>query len=243
MIPQWMSTVASVGMAIGPPLVYADQAISIIKRKDSKGFSQDVCAILLIANIMRCFFWLGDRFELALLIQSLCMILAQLGLLFICVKYRPKASPESLGGPSSRPFGFWQWTYYAPYLEFLAALILVLTIAVLIFGRMEWFVWGLGFVALGLESTLPLPQLYSNYNNKTLYGFETITLMGWVGGDAYKTVYFFILHSPLQFKVCGAFQLATDLVIVGQRIVYGNAEPLYTQVDNDLEEALRLAEE
>jgi hypothetical protein len=31
----------------------------------------------LIANITRCFFWLGNRFEFALLLQSILMILAQ----------------------------------------------------------------------------------------------------------------------------------------------------------------------
>ena len=31
----------------------------------------------LMANITRCFFWLGDRFEIALLVQSLLMIVAQ----------------------------------------------------------------------------------------------------------------------------------------------------------------------
>lgn len=35
-----------------------------------------------------------------------------------------------------------------------------LTILVLIFGRLETFVWLLGFFALGLESTLPLPQFF-----------------------------------------------------------------------------------
>ena len=34
-----------------------------------------------MANITRCFFWLGDRFELALLVQSILMILAQ-----VCLK-------------------------------------------------------------------------------------------------------------------------------------------------------------
>lgn len=157
--------------AVGPPLVYADQAFSIVKRKyvysvvsttplpythvrvetqlvlgvppecltdpgegyshSTKLCSRDVCAILLIANIMRCFFWLGSRFDLgasvitrgftiltahellALLVQSLLMILAQLALLFICIHYRPTTSPESHGGVSSRPFGFWQWPLYS----------------------------------------------------------------------------------------------------------------------------------
>jgi hypothetical protein len=36
--------------------------------RDSTGFSRDVCAVLLIANITRCFFWLGNRFELGELV-------------------------------------------------------------------------------------------------------------------------------------------------------------------------------
>jgi hypothetical protein len=46
------------------------------------GFSRDVCAILLIANITRCFYWLGNRFEFALLLQSIFMIVAQVRLTF-----------------------------------------------------------------------------------------------------------------------------------------------------------------
>ena len=76
-----------------------------------------------------------------------------------------------------------------------------LTILVLIFGRLETFVWLLGFFALGLESTLPLPQFFrlvtllfdysvsfvcSNYKQKSLYGFRASTLVGWVGGDFFK---------------------------------------------------------
>lgn len=41
-----VSTLASVGMAVGPPCVYLDQYFSIIRRKDSTGFSMDVCGVL-----------------------------------------------------------------------------------------------------------------------------------------------------------------------------------------------------
>ncbi|KAG8928080.1 hypothetical protein FRC02_007385 [Tulasnella sp. 418] len=239
----WFSTIASVGMAVGPPLVYGDQAYSIVKKKDSTGFSRDVCAILLIANITRCFFWLGNRFELALLIQSILMILAQLALLYICIRHRPSSSPEAFGATSTRPWGFWQWAKYPQYIEFLAALIIIQTILILIFGRMQWFIDTLGFVALGLESTLPLPQLYSNYKQKSLYGFRMSTLVGWVGGDSFKTVYFFLQGSPLQFKVCAVFQLSIDFAIVVQRLIYGNPPPSYMPEDDDIEQALRLAEE
>jgi len=230
-------------MAVGPPLVYADQAISIVRKKDSTGFSRDVCAILLIANITRCFFWVGAPFEYALLIQSILMIFAQLALLYICVRYRPLTGVEALG-LSTRPLSFWQWRTYPQYLEFLAALIVVLSILLLIFGRMAWFVSALGFVALGLESTLPLPQLYSNWKHKSLYGFRASTLLGWVGGDSFKTVYFFVQNSPLQFQVCAVFQLSIDAVIVFQRLYYGTPEPRITaEIAADEEAVLRLQEE
>ncbi|KAF9457188.1 hypothetical protein BDZ94DRAFT_1273841 [Collybia nuda] len=238
----WISIAASVGMAVGPPLVYADQALSIIRKKDSTGFSRDVCAILLIANITRCFFWLGNHFELALLVQSVLMILAQLALLYICIIYRPRISPELLGG-SNRPLSFWQWPTYTQYMEFLAGLILCQAILFLIFGRSKMFVSTLGFIALGLESTLPIPQLISNYRQRSLYGFRMSTLIGWAGGDSFKTVYFFLQNSPLQFKVCAIFQLSIDFAIVIQRLIYGNSPPatVLHNDDDELEEALALA--
>ncbi|KAJ3555515.1 hypothetical protein NM688_g2534 [Phlebia brevispora] len=260
MIPSWLSTIASVGMAVGPPLVYADQAYSIVRKKvrersplrlypadrlrrDATGFSRDVCAILLLANITRCYFWLGNHFEFTLLLQSLFMIVAQLALLYICILYRPKSSPESLG-TSSRPLSFWQWLTYTQYIEFLAAFILCQAILFLIFGRSEIFVAILGYVALGMESTLPIPQLISNFKQKSLYGFRASTLIGWVGGDSFKTAYFFVQGNPLQFKVCAIFQLSIDFAIIVQRLYYGTAMPATVlEEEDDLEQALALAED
>ncbi|KAK7454480.1 hypothetical protein VKT23_011236 [Stygiomarasmius scandens] len=230
-------------MAVGPPLVYADQAYSIVKKKDATGFSRDVCAILLIANITRCFFWLGSRFETALLVQSIFMILAQLALLYICILYRPRTSPESLG-IKTRPLNFWHWSNYVQYIEFLAGLILCQAILFLILGHSDTFISILGFLALGLESTLPIPQLISNYKQRSLYGFRMSTLLGWFGGDTYKTVYFFLQGSPLQFKVCAVFQLSIDVAILAQRIAYGTPPPpTVLPEEDDLEQALALENE
>ncbi|KIM74026.1 hypothetical protein PILCRDRAFT_801628 [Piloderma croceum F 1598] len=142
------------------------------------------------------------------------MILAQviLALLYICIHYWPRISVESLTH-TTRPFSFWQWHSYTQYIEFLAGFMysrLCLAILFLIFGRSDVFVSILGFVALGLESTLPIPQLISNYKQRSLYGFRMSTLIGWVGGDTFKAVYFFVQHSPLQFQVCAVFQLSID---------------------------------
>lgn len=44
------------------------------------------------------------------------------------------------------------------YCSLLIHISVLFTILVLIFGRVDVFVWLLGFIALGLESTLPIPQ-------------------------------------------------------------------------------------
>ncbi|PPQ94632.1 hypothetical protein CVT25_009363 [Psilocybe cyanescens] len=221
MVVTWLSTLASIGMAVGPPLVYADQAFSIVKKKDSTGFSRDA----------------DSQYNEMLL-------LARLALLYICILYRPHISPETLGS-STRPLSFWQWPTYTQYIEFLAGLILCQAILFLIFGQSTTFVSILGFVALGLESTLPIPQLISNYRQRSLYGFRMSTLIGWVGGDSFKTVYFFLQHTPLQFQVCAIFQLSIDLAIIGQRITYGNAPPISAILteEDELEQALVLGQE
>ncbi|KAG9312891.1 hypothetical protein JVU11DRAFT_6324 [Chiua virens] len=243
MIPAWISALPSIGMAVGPPLVYADQAVSIVRKKDATGFSRDVCAILLIANIIRCFFWLGARFEFALLLQSILMIVTQLALLFICLHYHPKSRTGSYES-SPRPFSFWQWPSYTQYVECLAGVILCSTIIFLIFGWSDIYISFLGFLALGLESTLPLPQFISNYKHKSLFGFRASTMLGWTAGDAFKTAYFFLQGSSLQFKVCAIFQLSVDMAIMAQRLYYGNPPPPTTAQEGDeLEDALALAGE
>ncbi|KAN0064235.1 hypothetical protein ACQY0O_003402 [Thecaphora frezii] len=344
-----ISTLASLGMAVGAPLVYADQAYSIYRKQDATGFSHDVCAVLLVANITRCFFWLGEHFEFALLLQSILMIVSQLGLLYLCLRFRPitassrsisssgsrvifqartsveeddadgplAASPPSarashsndrgrqnqdvsgndgdededdglsypdkkpllsslgldgLGLPflkrpassygmvsasnedtissetrdaqeeagtgadrqqpprrsvggrkrrgGTRPLNFWQWEDYGSYLLFLGMLVALLAVLQVALGWIKAYVTTLGFIALGLESTLPLPQLVANQKRKSLAGFRTSVLVGWLGGDSFKLLYFLIRSSPLQFTVCALFQLSIDTLILVQSFVF-----------------------
>ncbi len=314
-----VSTLASLGMAIGAPLVYADQAYSIYRKQDARGFSHDVCAVLLLANITRCFFWLGERFEFALLLQSILMIAAQLGLLYLCIRFKPvtrfsksissdgarvvfnadedqqpsqpsqpsqssrsttqdlmdvhaaeqeqdqlyadkqpllvtlgslfrgnsygrlsSTDPASsasalpppnttsrtrslmatLKPPGSRPLNFWQWADYNSYLVFLALFSLLLLVLYVVLSSSTTFIAVLGYVALGLESTLPIPQLIANHRRKSLAGFRASVLLGWLGGDSFKLLYFVLRSSPVQFTSCAAFQLSIDLAILAQSSMY-----------------------
>ncbi|KAL7421231.1 hypothetical protein Q5752_004116 [Cryptotrichosporon argae] len=260
-----LATLASVGMAVGPPLVYADQTISIVRKQDSTGFSHDVCGVVIVANIVRIFFWLGERFETPLLVQSILLIVSQLCLLSICLHYAPSARAQytPLGpgdvefdadanagrpghaggaplptGPSdgaggmgalwrhgkSRPFGLWEWDGLGAYLEFLAGLIVVLGVLQVILGRWAWYINALGFVALSIESTLPIPQFIANYRRKSCHGFRSSTLAGWLFGDVFKTAYYFVRHNPLPFKLTGLVTIGWDIAVLVQRIVYGADE-------------------
>ncbi|BEI92985.1 uncharacterized protein CcaverHIS019_0506130 [Cutaneotrichosporon cavernicola] len=247
-----IGTLASIGMAVGPPLVYVDQAASIIRKRDSSGFSKDVCGVVIIANIIRVFFWLGERFELALLVQSVLLIISQLALLWICLYYTPLPAPGIAIGDEeeadelldheeeeikpSRPFNFWQWPRLGSYLEFLAGLIVLLTITHVILGRFKWYIGTLGFVALSIESTLPIPQFLSNYRRKSCYGFRSSTLAGWLFGDMFKTGYYFVRNNPLQFKVTGILTICWDLAVLAQRIYYGAAPPHKVVLEQEEEE-------
>lgn len=64
-------------MVFAPVLGYIPQYNLIKETKSLGSFSIDICAILLIANILRIYFWFAQGFGLPLLLQSIFMITAQ----------------------------------------------------------------------------------------------------------------------------------------------------------------------
>ncbi|KAK3810855.1 MAG: hypothetical protein J3Q66DRAFT_350364 [Benniella sp.] len=253
-----------VGMVIGPVTGYIHQYYTIFMMKSSLGFSSATCGVLLVANITRIFFWLGDPFELPLLYQSILMITVQLLLLEICVRYYPKSEP-SLPMPVSHPTSgasrnkstsnttsnmtslgtddvlsrasrrgggwfrdhatrwsieFWNWPTIWPYFTFIAIYTSCLALAMYLIGKKTFFVECLGFLALGIEATVPMPQAFQNYRAKSTEGFAPSILLMWVIGDSVKLYYFISEEAKFQFVGCGAIQLCIDCVIIVQTVIY-----------------------
>ncbi len=78
--------ILDIGVTVGPLIGYISQ-LKLIKKTNSLGsFSIDVCAILLISNILRLYFWFTTGFAFNLFIQSILLIIIQLMLLQECVK-------------------------------------------------------------------------------------------------------------------------------------------------------------
>jgi hypothetical protein len=46
-----------------------------------------------------------------------------------------------------------------------------------------------------------------------------LLIVGWLVGDAFKTVYFFTTEAPVQFLASGCFQVLTDVYILLQMFV------------------------
>ncbi|WAR53362.1 hypothetical protein PtB15_2B793 [Puccinia triticina] len=256
----WMSTLASVGIALGSPLVYLDQYRAIQKTQSSQGFSHLICVVLLIANITRLFYWLGQRFDTALLVQSFLMIGAQFALLRLCLKHpaRPADQPAPLAGnpyddhpafqPSAGPEPLRSRSpptlQAAPppsaaapspgvsrsagrsfdyYVDFFALLFAVQAALFILFQRYDWFIQAIGFFSLGLESTLPIPQLITNFRRKSLAGLSSMVLFGWLFGDSFKSIYLVFItpdSNSIQFKICALFQLSIDILILAQALIY-----------------------
>lgn len=88
----------------------------------------------------------------------------------------------------------------------------------------------LGFIGLGIEATLPIPQFVSNFRRKSVAGFRASVVIAWLFGDIFKTSYFFLGNANVtwQFKGCAIIQFVFDLGIAVQFCLYGNRQPWST---------------
>lgn len=144
---------------------------------------------------------------------------------------------------------FWKWTDFRSYVEFIALFTLAASMLTYTFLDSVIYVEVLGFTSLLIEAMLGLPQFYDNYVSKSTFGMRydyfirthrsatkalVIVLFPsnhisramvfmWLVGDSFKTFYFLSRRSPLQFSVCGSLQIAVDLAILSQAIIYGSS--------------------
>ena len=91
----------------------------------------------------------------------------------------------------------------------------------------------LGFVSLGIEATLPIPQFISHYRTKSVAGFRPSVVIAWLIGDFFKTCYFIFGGANIswQFKACAVVQSSFDLGIAFQFWIYGNRQAWHANGD------------
>ncbi|XP_048023719.1 solute carrier family 66 member 2 [Megalobrama amblycephala] len=218
-----LSWLASGVMVFGGAVPYIPQYQEIQRTNNAEGFSTRVCLVLLIANILRIFFWIGKQFELPLLLQSVVMILTMLVMLHLCcsIQSSNRVSTKQHHITDLDLRYFWSWSSFEDYLMFCFAFMLLCAFITFLFLDWILFVEALGSLAVMFEAMLGLPQLLQNYNNRSTRGMSVKMVLLWTAGDIFKTTYFVINESPTQFLVCGAVQILIDIAILLQVGFYG----------------------
>jgi hypothetical protein len=136
------------------------------------------------------------------------MLLAMLALLEVVVRYKPHNVPytplirhdsnvSSSSSESERSSNhvaeleqtvdlkwyqrkFWQWDHFLDYVNCLLLFTSVVGILYIFLHQYSGFIEVLGFLSLGIESTLPLPQLLTNFKHRSTDGFSLLILASWV---------------------------------------------------------------
>ncbi|KAH7396417.1 PQ loop repeat protein [Pyrenochaeta sp. MPI-SDFR-AT-0127] len=231
-INEIVKNVAPIFIATSPITSYGDQIYSMHRTRSSAGFSLDIPLIMLVASILKVYYWFGARFSTSLLVQALLMIVVHLLLLHVALSNRPAPSHLPFQAQASnRPYDFWQWRSPRPYWTFVTYFTGVLLVLHLLMSSTPFFVSYtdlLGMIALTIEATLPLPQLLANWQRKGCKGFRPSVIVNWVIGDTFKMWFFFASSNgevPLAFKVCGVFQACCDLGLAGQYLMWGDGPP------------------
>jgi uncharacterized protein with PQ loop repeat len=69
-----------------------------------------------------------------------------------------------------------------------------------------------------------IPQIYKNYKRKSAEGLSDLFLLAFLHGYGTGLLYIFGLNLPPAYKLIVPFAAIATLVIIGQRIIYADAE-------------------
>ncbi|KAM5342633.1 hypothetical protein ACJ41O_013599 [Fusarium nematophilum] len=246
--------VAPFFIVMSPVLSYSDQIISMHRSKTSAGFSLDIPLIMLVASLLRIFYWPHAQYDTSLLLQSLLMVIIQSLLLKVALDYRPP--PPTKGGEAGlpfsgaddtvfgfqRPYNFWQWRsprrYWQAIMYFAGALVVLELLLSQVPGLYGAYANAIGCIGLGVEATLPIPQILVNARSKSSKGLRLSVLAAWIGGDTMKLFWFFTAKTaiPWSFKISGMFQASCDFFLGFQYILYHGREASTTIKEHPMAE-------
>lgn len=311
-------------LIFGPNLAFISQIKKFQSSKSSDGFSKIICLLILLANILRIFFWYGKRFDIPLLFQSIVSIIMQFILLneFLKVyknkynqkkfvsnsfmklelnntkedfkslagnenqfmedisnsdeddeekninnsnfyieqleiskkesnsnknpknhdsnweKCEPKAALAKYNYTDVKKFFyengiedllnykmFWNWPYISDYLFSCIFFTIIFSIIFSVFGfRNNYLIETIGYISLIIESMIGIPQIIENYKNKSTKNLSFFMIFFWLTGDTLKTLYFLKFKAPIQFILCGLFQMIIDCSIIFQINYYNRID-------------------
>jgi len=67
------------------------------------------------------------------------------------------------------------------------------------------------------------------YLRNFFFYFSIAMVAMWTVGDIFKTCYFVLRDTPIQFQVCGALQVTIDIAILAQVYLYKTNNTVHTR--------------
>ena len=232
-------------VVICPGISYLLQVIKFYKTKSSEGFSKFICFILFTANICRIFFWLGKRFKITLLLQSLDIVLFQFYLIHLCIKFQENPGKYLPNLKSKKSLFYylihwsdtfnlkkiWKWNIEVEYYKFMCFIILILTIITsLIKNKFLYDI--IGGISAVFETMICAPQIIENYRTKNTQNVSCLMIFLWMLGDLFKLLYNVKYKTPIQMILAAAIQVLSEIIVMIQFVIYKSKVYNYYETPN-----------
>jgi uncharacterized protein with PQ loop repeat len=232
--------VMDVAMIIAPLLTYLFQINKFYKTKSSKGFSKFICLLLFLGNILRIFFWFGTRFKKTLLYQSIGIVIFQIILIHLCIKYQDIPIISKINNNNQQSTNsdkplihylinwrktlnikyIWKWTKEIEYYKFMFLIVFCLSLLGIFLGKIKLYYHLLGVFAAFFESLTCVPQVYSNCITKNTRNISFQMIFFWFLGDSFRLYYNIRFKAPIQMILGIATQVCLDITVCVQICIY-----------------------
>ena len=249
----FLGSLASLGMdiamVVAPLLTYCFQINKFNKTKSSKGFSKLICFLLFLGNIFRIFFWMGTHFKKTLLYQSIGIVIFQIILIHLCIKYQDNPDNKNFISETKnnnennqnqnnnniqRPLIYylthwkdtfslkkiWKWKVEIEYYKFMFFIIIILIILCEIFQKNKIFFHLIGILSAIFESLTCMPQVIENCKTKNTQNVSFSMIFCWFLGDSFRLYYNIKFKAPIQMIAAISFQVTLDLIVCLQIAIY-----------------------
>jgi uncharacterized protein with PQ loop repeat len=238
-----------IAMVVAPLLTYCFQINKFNKTKSSKGFSKLICFLLFLGNIFRIFFWMGTHFKKTLLYQSIGIVIFQIILIHLCIKYQDNPDNKNFISETKnnnennqnqnnnniqRPLIYylthwkdtfslkkiWKWKVEIEYYKFMFFIIIMLIILCEIFQKNKIFFHLIGILSAIFESLTCMPQVIENCKTKNTQNVSFSMIFCWFLGDSFRLYYNIKFKAPIQMIAAISFQVTLDLIVCLQIAIY-----------------------
>ena len=226
-------------MTFCPTLNYLFQIFKFNKTKSSKGFSKYLCLVTILSHTLKVFFWFSERFKYALLFQSILVIIMQLYLIYVCIKFKekepnydqiPNENNSSNNTNVKRKIYnwkniidfklIWKWNDIFEYYIFYFIIVILLSVCHICLGNYDYYSFSLGFVSMILDMLGSFPQIIELYKTKNQRNISKIMVLMWFFGNLIKVYYNIHNKSPLPLIIGSYIQVFFNVVLISQIIYY-----------------------